>query len=130
MEKKEQDRVKQVEKKARNGKRSESVTKPSGARQTNIGNARPSQRPSKWTKRKDEISLASETHQTPKEKQEGGKGKGKSEGPAPYRAKKKWSDRRAAFSQVPHWLVTSAGLNAMNADKLTHQTHGQHLTAY
>lgn len=89
MAKKEQDRVKQAEKKARNGKRLDLLTKPSGARQ-----------------------------------------KGKSEGPAPYKAKKKWSDGRAAFSQVPHWLVTSAGLNAMNADKMTHQTHGQHSTAY
>lgn len=71
--------MEQEEKKTRNGKRFETVRKPSRARQ-----------------------------------------KGKTEGPAPFKAKKKWSDGKTALSQFPHWSVTSAGLNAMSADELTY----------
>ena len=95
---------------ARNGKRPDTIAKPVKARQTEMPNARPAQKPGKWSTNKQEISSAHvgpPTNHTPNEDQDQdqdhGKGKGKALGPATFKAKKNWRDGRIGSSQVPHW---------------------------
>ena len=87
---------------ARNVKHPETIAKPGKARQT-VPNARPVQKPGKWSTTKQEISRAHVDNEDQDEEQVHGKGKGKALGPATFKAKKKWRDGRIGSSQVPHW---------------------------